>query len=146
MPITDLYGTEELSLEGGADEGQTGSQSPSQTRSSPGKHDASDTLKNGTSSEARSPTEKSPKDVTSPSKSSGESTPQLSYSAQIAKQFSSYKQTPSQERQQRSAVQGLPQPLGKTAPIASYESRTQNESAGQFGDRAVRPSEMKDEG
>ena len=67
----------------------------------------------------------------------------LSYSAQIAKQFSSYSQTPSQERQQRPTV----------SQISSYESRTQNSalsatpmSAGGAGDRPIRPSDMKDEG
>ncbi|KAF8130373.1 hypothetical protein EV363DRAFT_1450751 [Boletus edulis] len=34
----------------------------------------------------------------------------LSYSAQVAKQFSAYQQTPSQERQQRSALPPIPQP------------------------------------
>ena len=64
----------------------------------------------------------------------------LSYSAQIAKQFSSYSQTPSQERQQRPTV----------SHISAYESRTQNHSlvsgAAGGGDRPVRPSDMKDEG
>ncbi|KAI6147918.1 hnRNP A1-gamma isoform [Pisolithus tinctorius] len=65
----------------------------------------------------------------------------LSYSAQVAKQFSAYHQTPSQERQQRPA---LPVPVPVSAPgpsaIATHEtdrSRT---------DRPIRPSEMKDEG
>lgn len=57
---------------------------------------------------------------------------ELSYSAQIAQQFSAYKQTPAQERQSR--------PL-TLQPTGGNES---NDS--QDGRRAVRPSEMKDEG
>ena len=63
-----------------------------------------------------------------PSQSSSE----LSYSAQIAQQFSAYKQTPAQERQSKPLVL---QPTGG------------NDSNGsQDGRRPVRPSEMKDEG
>lgn len=73
----------------------------------------------------------------------------LSYSAQIAKQFSSYHQTPSQERQQRTfaTLTNFPSsdPLGPVA-IASYESRTQNISSNGTSDKVIRPSEMKDEG
>ena len=51
----------------------------------------------------------------------------LSYSAQVAQQFSTYRQTPSQERQQRNIESG---PSGSQGRI----------------DRPIRPSEMKDEG
>jgi len=61
----------------------------------------------------------------------------LSYSAQVAKQFSVYQQTPSQERQQRPA-NGIPQ-AGPSA-IATHESDRSR------ADRPIRPSEMKDEG
>lgn len=64
----------------------------------------------------------------------------LSYSAQVAKQFSAYQQTPSQERQQRTALPTNPQP-GPSA-IAIHEGSADRNSQG----RAVRPSEMKDEG
>ncbi|EEB93132.1 hypothetical protein MPER_08256, partial [Moniliophthora perniciosa FA553] len=67
----------------------------------------------------------------------------LSYSAQIAQQFSVYQQTPSQERQQRN-TSGLGSANGAahangTAPIATLES-----SGGTaFG---MKPSEMHDHG
>ncbi|KZT63219.1 hypothetical protein DAEQUDRAFT_700377 [Daedalea quercina L-15889] len=57
---------------------------------------------------------------------------ELSYSAQIAQQFSAYKQTPAQERQSRpSTLQG---------------GNDSSSAHSQDGRRAVRPSEMKDEG
>ena len=62
----------------------------------------------------------------------------LSYSAQVAKQFSAYQQTPSQERQQRPANGIIPQ-AGPSA-IATHESDRSR------ADRPIRPSEMKDEG
>ena len=55
----------------------------------------------------------------------------LSYSAQIARQFSAYQQTPSQERQQRIA----------TSKIATHEGTTSGDSV--FGKK---PSEMHDAG
>ncbi|KAN0079990.1 hypothetical protein V8E55_009556 [Tylopilus felleus] len=64
----------------------------------------------------------------------------LSYSAQVAKQFSVYQQTPSQERQQRTAPPTSPQP-GPSA-IATHEGPTDRNAQG----RPIRPSEMKDEG
>ncbi|KAI1790590.1 hypothetical protein LXA43DRAFT_890671 [Ganoderma leucocontextum] len=70
-----------------------------------------------------------PKETSLPPKPS----PELSYSAQVAKQFSQYKQTPAQERQQYQVS-----PATKT-----------NGDLGSLDDsarRAVRPSEMKDEG
>ncbi|KAI6161581.1 hypothetical protein EDD17DRAFT_1759019 [Pisolithus thermaeus] len=71
-----------------------------------------------------------------PAKPSSTSDPSgLSYSAQVAKQFSAYQQTPSQERQQRHA---LPAP-GPSA-IATHETDRSR------ADRPIRPSEMKDEG
>lgn len=74
----------------------------------------------------------------------------LSYSAQIAKQFSVYQQTPSQERQQRMALSSAPtSPItptdGTPSAIASYESRTDNKPFIPH-ERPIRPSEMKDEG
>ena len=71
-----------------------------------------------------------PKDTSLPPKPSAE----LSYSAQVAKQFSAYKQTPAQERQ----------------PYQVSPATKANGSVGDAdladGHRAVRPSEMKDEG
>lgn len=72
----------------------------------------------------------------------------LSYSAQIAQQFSAYQQTPSQERQQRSAIP-LPQnprPSTSTSTagpaIPTFES-TDSPDASVFGKK---PSEMHDDG
>jgi hypothetical protein len=64
----------------------------------------------------------------------------LSYSAQVAKQFSAYQQTPSQERQQRIALPTSPQ-AGPSA-IATHEGPADRNAQG----RPIRPSEMKDEG
>ncbi|KAI9571855.1 hypothetical protein HD554DRAFT_2070013 [Boletus coccyginus] len=64
----------------------------------------------------------------------------LSYSAQVAKQFSAYQQTPSQERQQRTASSTSPQ-AGPSA-IATHEGPADRNAQG----RPIRPSEMKDEG
>lgn len=61
------------------------------------------------------------------------SSSELSYSAQITQQFSAYKQTPAQERQSR--------PLALQSPGGGDEA-----NGSQDGRRAVRPSEMKDEG
>ncbi|KIK54587.1 hypothetical protein GYMLUDRAFT_895149 [Collybiopsis luxurians FD-317 M1] len=63
----------------------------------------------------------------------------LSYSAQIAQQFSTYQQTPSQERQQRQPGSSAPP---KTSPIATIDSST-GDSDTVFGKK---PSEMHDAG
>ena len=76
-----------------------------------------------------------PKDASLPPKPSAE----LSYSAQVAKQFSAYKQTPAQERQPYQ-VSPAPKANGSAAGDAGSSSNDDN------GRRAVRPSEMKDEG
>jgi len=75
-----------------------------------------------------------------PAKPTGPSSAQLSYSAQIAKQFSAYQQTPSQERQQQNPRSGLGRPLS-----VSSESKT---AAGTSTDTAFgkKPSEMHDSG
>jgi RNA-binding protein Musashi len=76
-----------------------------------------------------------------PAKPAGPSGAQLSYSAQIAKQFSAYQQTPSQERQQQQNprfAQGRPPSAPseyKTVPGTSTET--------VFGKK---PSEMHDSG
>ncbi|KAI0776808.1 hypothetical protein BD413DRAFT_468870 [Trametes elegans] len=63
---------------------------------------------------------------------------ELSYSAQVAQQFSAYKQTPAQERQQYQVS------------LSTSGSKTNGAGDGsvldEHGRRAVRPSEMKDEG
>ncbi|KAF5391996.1 hypothetical protein D9757_003362 [Collybiopsis confluens] len=75
-----------------------------------------------------------------PSTSSSQtSASSLSYSAQIAQQFSTYQQTPSQERQQRHS--NLSAPL-KTSPIAIVDS-SGSDSDTVFGKK---PSEMHDAG
>lgn len=60
---------------------------------------------------------------------------ELSYSAQVAKQFSAYKQTPAQERQQY-----------QVSPATRTNGHANGEGEDDQGRRAVRPSEMKDEG
>lgn len=74
---------------------------------------------------------------------------QMSYSAQIARQFSAYHQTPSQERQQRTEIPLPNNPNAHTpagvaglATIATHESSATRVNL----DRPIRPSEMKDEG
>lgn len=83
-----------------------------------------------------------------PAKPGTQTADQLSYSAQIAQQFQSYNQTPSQERQQRAAIPlpanpKMQQPAG-TSAIATHDTTATARGVGQ--DRPVRPSEMKDEG
>lgn len=66
---------------------------------------------------------------------------ELSYSAQVAKQFSAYKQTPAQERQQR--TQTVP---ASTSKIPTAATDTEASSGEIARARPTRPSEMKDEG
>lgn len=66
----------------------------------------------------------------------------LSYSAQVAKQFSAYQQTPSQERQQRTSLALNSQSQAGPSAIATHEGSADRNSQ----DRPIRPSEMKDEG
>lgn len=76
-----------------------------------------------------------------PAKPTGPSGAQLSYSAQIAKQFSAYQQTPSQERQQQQNprfVHGRP----LTAP-SEYKTVPGSSTDTVFGKK---PSEMHDSG
>ncbi|KAF8154032.1 hypothetical protein B0H34DRAFT_720089 [Crassisporium funariophilum] len=83
-----------------------------------------------------------------PAKPSASSSAQLSYSAQIAKQFSAYQQTPSQERQQR-IENSLPQNprmnQGRPFAISSSEYST---APGSLPDTIFgkKPSEMHDAG
>ncbi|KAI9068821.1 hypothetical protein FKP32DRAFT_1560872 [Trametes sanguinea] len=64
---------------------------------------------------------------------------ELSYSAQVAQQFSAYKQTPAQERQQ---YQPSSSASGSKANGAGQSDAAYDEN----GRRVKRPSEMKDEG
>lgn len=76
-----------------------------------------------------------------PAKPTGPSVAQLSYSAQIAKQFSAYQQTPSQERQQQQNprfAQGRP----LSAP-SEYKTVSGTSTDTVFGKK---PSEMHDSG
>lgn len=78
-----------------------------------------------------------------PAKPTGPSGAQLSYSAQIAKQFSAYQQTPSQERQQQQNprfVQGRPL---SAAPSSEYKTVLGTSTDTVFGKK---PSEMHDSG
>jgi hypothetical protein len=71
---------------------------------------------------------------------------QMSYSAQIARQFSTYNQTPSQERQQRTEIP-LPANPGAPSSVAPSAIAIHEGSAARANpDRPIRPSEMKDEG
>lgn len=75
--------------------------------------------------------------------------PQLSYSAQVAKQFSAYQQTPSQERQQRREIPLPPNPrasarMNSFTSSGSEAAKTYVTSGGTvFGKK---PSEMHDHG
>ncbi|KLO18702.1 hypothetical protein SCHPADRAFT_107987 [Schizopora paradoxa] len=82
------------------------------------------------------------KPVPTSSNPSKQSDAAISYSAQIAKQFSSYNQTPSQERQQRPAAIPTYGSESSTAAITSFESRTRNVT----NNAQIKPSDMKDEG
>ena len=76
-----------------------------------------------------------------PAKPTGSSGSQLSYSAQVAKQFSAYQQTPSQERQQQQNTRS-----GQSRPLsAPSECKTVPGTATDtvFGKK---PSEMHDAG
>ncbi|GLB44646.1 putative RNA recognition motif containing protein [Lyophyllum shimeji] len=66
----------------------------------------------------------------------------LSYSAQIAQQFSAYQQTPSQERQQRAEIP-LPQNPRTAAGAAATSTMTDKSTDSVFGKK---PSEMHDSG
>ena len=73
---------------------------------------------------------------------------QMSYSAQIARQFSTYNQTPSQERQQRSEIPLPANPAGHNTIHSGTSAITTHDSSSSRPnhDRPIRPSEMKDEG
>ena len=76
------------------------------------------------------------------------SSEQMSYSAQIARQFSAYHQTPSQERQQRSEIPlpANPNPHAVSSLGSSAIATHEGSAARANPDRPIRPSEMKDEG
>jgi RNA-binding protein Musashi len=72
----------------------------------------------------------------------------LSYSAQIAQQFSAYQQTPSQERQQRTEIPLPPHPRttstsGSSGTVVQEGSANAGTSDSIFGKK---PSEMHDAG
>ncbi|PCH43058.1 hypothetical protein WOLCODRAFT_25700 [Wolfiporia cocos MD-104 SS10] len=69
---------------------------------------------------------------------------ELSYSAQIAQQFSAYKQTPAQERQSQAHLAVSRSVGGGSDAVVLPQSPSQDESVARS--RPVRPSEMKDEG
>jgi RNA-binding protein Musashi len=81
-----------------------------------------------------------------PAKPQSPDSASLSYSAQIAQQFSAYQQTPSQERQQRAEIPLPPNPrnagAGGPSTIATHETITPNADS-IFGKK---PSEMHDSG
>jgi len=94
-----------------------------------------------TSESVKTPSDEQTPVLSSTSKQS-ESSSSVSYSAQIARQFSSYNQSPSQERQQRLAAIPTFSSEGSISAITSFESRTPNISK----DAQIKPSDMKDEG
>ncbi|KAJ7122887.1 hypothetical protein C8R44DRAFT_840689 [Mycena epipterygia] len=67
----------------------------------------------------------------------------LSYSAQIAQQFSAYQQTPSQERQQRP---DMPARAQSTSAIPTHATQTYNISSSEDTVFGKKPSEMHDAG
>jgi RNA-binding protein Musashi len=69
----------------------------------------------------------------------------LSYSAQVAQQFSAYQQTPSQERQQRLEMP-LPARTQSTSAIPTHASPTYNISSSEDTVFGKKPSEMHDAG
>ncbi|KAJ7638403.1 hnRNP A1-gamma isoform [Roridomyces roridus] len=75
------------------------------------------------------------------------SAPNLSYSAQIAQQFSTYQQTPSQERQQRSEMRP-PAQTQQTSAIPTLASSTTTYKISSSEDTVFgkKPSEMHDAG
>ncbi|KAJ7929138.1 hnRNP A1-gamma isoform [Mycena leptocephala] len=79
----------------------------------------------------------------SPSSSQQQQNGSLSYSAQIAQQFSAYQQTPSQERQQRPEPQGRTQ---STSAIPTHSTPTYNISSSEDTVFGKKPSEMHDAG
>jgi RNA-binding protein Musashi len=82
-----------------------------------------------------------------PPKPSG-ATPTLSYSAQVAKQFSAYQQTPSQERQQRREIPLPPNPRANAGRPAFGAPPEKLGPPGAPSDTVFgkKPSEMHDAG
>jgi hypothetical protein len=120
LNTTDIYGDE---LQDFLDDDGTANDATEQTSTEP--QDASDDANRSASPQQAMDTSSS--DNTQPG--------QLSYSAQIAQQFSAYKQTPSQERQQRAAQRPIPRVDSSTPAASSSDSI--------FGKK---PSEMHDAG
>ncbi|KIK93763.1 hypothetical protein PAXRUDRAFT_144348 [Paxillus rubicundulus Ve08.2h10] len=114
-------------------------QSPVETTNSPTLENISESTSTATTPTTNVKSEPSGT-VSLPAKPTAAESSGLSYSAQVAKQFSAYQQTPSQERQQRSAFPANPQ-AGPSA-IATHEGLHDR----GHQDRPIRPSEMKDEG
>jgi RNA-binding protein Musashi len=82
-----------------------------------------------------------------PAKPLSPSSAALSYSAQIAQQFSAYQQTPSQERQQRIEIPLPPHP--RTTTTATSAIATHENSSGTGASDSIfgkKPSEMHDAG
>ncbi|KAF8840319.1 hypothetical protein BDN67DRAFT_1011582 [Paxillus ammoniavirescens] len=116
-------------------------QSPVETTGSPTLDNLSESTSAATTPTTTTNVKSEPSGTVSlPAKPAAAESLGLSYSAQVAKQFSAYQQTPSQERQQRSAFPANPQ-AGPSA-IATHEGPHDR----GHQDRPIRPSEMKDEG
>jgi hypothetical protein len=148
----DLYGEDDNEFVVPLQEGEDEPEETHQEELVDGKpEDKSTTAKSESSSPQASPVSPGKADAhTLPAKPGPTSTTaeQMSYSAQIARQFSAYHQTPSQERQQRTEIPLPANPNPNAAPasagpsaIATHETATRANP-----DRPIRPSEMKDEG
>lgn len=148
----DLYGEDDnefvVPLQDGEDEPD---ETPQETHPDD-KFEAKSTTKPEASSPQPSPVSAGKADAHSlPAKpeATSSSAEQMSYSAQIARQFSTYNQTPSQERQQRTEI---PLPANPSAhPTQSSATPSaiaihEGSAARANLDRPIRPSEMKDEG
>jgi hypothetical protein len=150
--LVDLYGEDDnefvVPLQEGEDEPEQTHQEPPPDANSEDKA----TNKSENSLPQASPVSASKADAHSlpakpgPTSSSAE---QMSYSAQIARQFSAYHQTPSQERQQRTEIPLPANPNPHAAPSSAGPSAIaihEGSAARVNPDRPIRPSEMKDEG
>ena len=117
----------------------TAATKPSSSTTSPSATtQASASSVSGSASLPAKPQTAAPGTVSGGGAGSGDSS--LSYSAQVAKQFSAYQQTPSQERIQ---LPPLPDPNAGGSAIETHMGAFKR---GAAGDRPLRPSEMKDEG
>ena len=148
----DLYGEDDNEFAVPLQEGEEEPEESHQDTSLNGKPEDRATKKSDSSSPQASPISPGRVDAHSlPAKPGPTSTSaeQMSYSAQIARQFSAYNQTPSQERQQRTEIPLPANPTPHLDPSSAGPSAIaihEGSGARANPDRPIRPSEMKDEG